>query len=295
MAGMLDAARAAGGEATKPSAMRAIDPAKFAKIDRPSDFGPAAQLQWLEISKLVVDDSYQRPVAAQGEKTIRAIIAKFDWRMFAPVIVSPILGGLYAIVDGQHRTTAAAACGHEQVPCAIIMADRQAQAVAFGAINGVTTQVSRHQQFKAALAAGDLDALRIKAAADAARVVILTFNTASSNMKPRETCALEILKTSVARYGDAPTTAGLEAICVSADGCPGFLSAANIRACVEVLSDHAEWRKHPDLLKAFGGIDIEEFRRKAYAEAALRKGVIGQDLLQAAIITHLTKALKVAS
>ena len=39
---------------------------------------------------------------------LRRIAEQFDWRLFAPVIVAPIEGGLFAVIDGQHRTHAAA-------------------------------------------------------------------------------------------------------------------------------------------------------------------------------------------
>lgn len=129
----------------------------FSKADRPADLapGPAAILQWIEIDLLVIDDSYQRELKQQNWKAIRKIASGFRWSMFSPVFVSPVEGGLYAIIDGQHRTHAAAICGFKQVPCQIVHMSRSEQAAAFAAVNGTVTQVTAHQVLKAALAANE--------------------------------------------------------------------------------------------------------------------------------------------
>ena len=128
---------------------------EFARVDRPADVAPgsAPQLAWLDIASLVVDESYQRDLKPQGWRAIRTIAAHFRWSMFSPVFVAPVEGGLYAIIDGQHRTHAAAICGFSQVPCQIVQMTRTEQAAAFAAVNGTVTQVSAGQIFKAALAA----------------------------------------------------------------------------------------------------------------------------------------------
>ena len=69
--------------------------------------GPAPFLEWIEINKLVVDVTYQREIGRRGATNVNQIAENFDWSKFAPVIVAPVEGGQFAIVDGQHRTTAA--------------------------------------------------------------------------------------------------------------------------------------------------------------------------------------------
>jgi hypothetical protein len=111
-------------------------------------------LQWLKITDLVVDPTYQRPIVGTGRRNVTRIARVFSWSCFAPVVVSPVEGGLSAIIDGQHRTTAAALVGLETVPCQIVIAGREEQAAAFKAINGVTTPISRMALHAAALVAG---------------------------------------------------------------------------------------------------------------------------------------------
>lgn len=119
------------------------------------DPGAAPMLQWLPISSLVVDDGYQRDLKAGNWKAIRRIAAAFSWSRFSPVFVAPVEGGLYAIIDGQHRTHAAALVGIDTVPCQIVQMDPREQAASFAAINGLVTKVTIWNIYKAALAAGE--------------------------------------------------------------------------------------------------------------------------------------------
>lgn len=160
----------------------------FSKIDRPDllDPGPAAILQWLDIDLLVVDDSYQRELKAQNWKAIRKIASGFRWSMFSPVFVAPVEGGLYAIIDGQHRTHAAAICGFSQVPCQIVHMNHAEQAAAFAAVNGTVTQVTAHQVLKAALAAKEPWAVNAAEIASAGGGRLMPYNRSSIAKNPGE-------------------------------------------------------------------------------------------------------------
>lgn len=160
----------------------------FSKIDSPADLtpGPVAILQWIEIDLLVIDDSYQRELKQQNWKNIRKIAAGFKWSMFSPVFVSPVEGGLYAIIDGQHRTHAAAICGFKQVPCQIVHMSRSEQAAAFAAVNGTVTQVTAHQVLKAALAAKEKWAVDAAAIAADGGARLMPYNRSSLFKKAGE-------------------------------------------------------------------------------------------------------------
>ena len=90
--------------------------------------GAAPMLQWLKIADLVVDPAYQRPIVGKGRQNVDRIAQTFSWSCFAPVVVSPVEGGKFAIIDGQHRTTSAAILGFDSVPCQIVIAAREEQA-----------------------------------------------------------------------------------------------------------------------------------------------------------------------
>ena len=71
--------------------------------------------------------------------------------IFAPVIVAPVEGGQFAIVDGQHRTTAAMLRGQKTVPCQVVQTDRARQAAAYAAVNGNITKTTAQQLYLAKL------------------------------------------------------------------------------------------------------------------------------------------------
>src|SRR5271155_1962147 len=137
--------------------------------------GAAPMLQWLKIVDLVVDPAYQRPILGKGCQNVDRIARNFCWSCFAPVVVSPVEGGKFAIIDGQHRTTSAAILGFESVPCQIAIAAQEQQAAAFKAINGTTTPISQMALHAAALVANEPWAVQISHVCACAEVELLRY------------------------------------------------------------------------------------------------------------------------
>lgn len=185
-------------------------------LDTPRDT-PAPTLQWIAIAKLRVDRSYQLEILKGGRRNIERIAEGFDWRKFAPVIVAPIDGGLFAIVDGQHRTHAALLIGKDSVPCAIVQADRRMQAEAFAAINGNVTRMSAINVFRAAVGAGERDAVELRDLCAACGVRIMGYPVSVANMKPGDCTAPAALQTARKRWGDVILAKALRAIMAQAD------------------------------------------------------------------------------
>jgi hypothetical protein len=181
------------------STLRRIDPKPFmSRIPtqgRQSDVGERPELQWLKIDRLRIDPNYQREIGRRGADNIVAIAPKFKWAKFTPVVVAPIGEGLFAIIDGQHRTTAASACGFESVPCVIIQVDGAEQADAFVAINANVTAMSPLQLHAARLAAGNSDAAELTEVCREADVTICRYPVPANKMKPGETLAVGMLQT----------------------------------------------------------------------------------------------------
>lgn len=148
------------------------------------DAGPAPMLQWVEIVNLVVDDRYQRPLAAHNWKNIRAIADQFLWSRFSPVLCAPVAGGKFAIIDGQHRTHAALLCEHKQVPCQIVQMDLAEQASSFKSVNANTTRVSGFHILRAALTAGEQWALDLRKIAEDGNCELMQSNASSDARKP---------------------------------------------------------------------------------------------------------------
>lgn len=271
--------------------MRPIEPLPGLAPD--ASLGPAPEQRWLSVAMLVVDERYQRPITAAGGVNIRRIARKFSWLNFAPVVVSPIAGGKYAIVDGQHRTTAAASIGIDSVPCLIIQADVAQQAAAFSALNAGMVRMHRLALYHAALAAGEAQAKAIDAAAREADVTIVRSPVVAHEMKPGQTMAVGAIGALVEKRGRGPAVQILRAIMATRPTLSSPLVARVIVAMANVLGDHKEWRALPQtrLHGALAGLEILDALDNSEIESKSRKGCKVTDLLEATIVTHLDRAL----
>jgi hypothetical protein len=257
--------------------IRPILPLADIAVDKPADAkdrGPSPQLQWIKIADLVVDEAYQRPISNKGATNIRAIARNFRWASFSPVVVSPIDGGKFAIVDGQHRTTAAALCGIEAVPCQIILATADGQAEAFAQINGATTRVHSMSLFRAAVAAGDPKATIVQSAADRAGVVILPYPKQISEQKPNETMAVGAISQCVRLYGVDVTATALKALTRPANAARGTLVAPIIKAVAETVYTLRNVKTAAQIFEAIDGIQLQKQLQRAMSEARITGSTI---------------------
>lgn len=248
-------------------------------------------LQWLKIADLVVDDRYQRPIYGAGAKNVRAITAAFQWSKFAPLIVAPVAGGKFAVIDGQHRATAAAVLGFESVPAQVIIADEVEQAAAFKAINGQVTRIHALAVQHAALLAGDEEAGAIRAACEAAGVEILRYPVSVVRMKPGQTLALGAIGEGLRSFSRDTLVTALMCITETENNRPGMLAATIIKALCAVLGGNARWRDSGEaLLRAFDEIDLEiELDEAKVTRRA--KGVATWEVLADRISAALREAL----
>lgn len=176
----------------------------------PSLPGRPPKLDWLALSLLRIDPSYQRPVTARGRKTIAAIVARFSWAKFSPVIVAPVPGAsIFAIIDGQHRATAALILGYDRVPCCVAGVGPEDQAAIFAAVNGTVTPMSPLALFKAAKMAGEAWAVGVDRACRAAGIEPLTYPVGKNFMKPFQTQALGTLRKVWEKVGEERLRGGL--------------------------------------------------------------------------------------
>jgi len=219
--------------------MRAIDTKGLAVPATRPEGGPPPQLAWIEIADLVIDPRYQREITTAGRRNVQQIAGTFDWAFFAPVVVSPVEGGRFAIVDGQHRTTAAALIGKKQVPCAIVIADDQKQAQAFRAVNGNVTKVVSNHMHRAAVAAGDPDALDLEAMAAEGGCRILRSPTQLKDMKPGDTQSIAALKKMRAEFGRARLVTALWILSGGPASSAGLIYADMLWGLCRALEGHA--------------------------------------------------------
>jgi 5-carboxymethyl-2-hydroxymuconate isomerase len=272
---------------------RSIETKGYAKLTLPATFGKVPKLEWLSIASLVVDPEYQREISSLGRKNIRHIAEHFSWSMFGTVMVAAIGGSRFAIVDGQHRTTAAALCGIERVPCQIVDAPRGEQAAAFRAINGNTTRPHTIQLFHAAVTAGEPKALRVVEVCGRAGIRIVRSLCA---LRDRETFSVGTIGKGIERHGEATVEIALRMIVHSGDGRAEELNRSIINAVVEVLAAHPDWQRNERVLKlAFEDMNLEEMWRESTSRAARVKGTSSMDILQRDLAKIITRKMQAAA
>jgi hypothetical protein len=216
--------------------------------------GPAPSLLWLKTVELVVDETYQRRISHAGRKAIQAIVDDFEWSRFSPVLVAPLEGGIYAIIDGQHRTTAAAVCGFDMVPCQLVQADRRRQAAAFAAVNGRVQRISTMHVYHAAHAAEEGWAVAVGEVAAAAGVTILKYPImAHSPARPRHsTMSVRAIQRIVDKHDSVFAATVLRSITRSALGDdPATLGDRWISGIASALAERPRWAADEVRLQAF--------------------------------------------
>jgi hypothetical protein len=254
------------------------------------------RLFWIAIAALRVDGRYQRKIIGRAsEKSVLTIASEFSWSKFAPVVVAECGDeeGSYAIIDGQHRTTAAALRGIRDVPCLIMKASLADQANAFAAINGTVTAISTMQLHAARVAAGEPSAVALREACAEAGVEIMRYPLAASQMKVGQTMAASKLAQQLARYGRNTLVAALRCITRTGDGNVGMVRAPVVEALCAVLDGEPDWGGDlPRLIEAMQSFDFHA----AYSDSRLKASQerVGVQVPLVEIISaHLEKLLVV--
>lgn len=272
-----------------------FQPISMDRFDKPdSEFkpGPAPQLLWIEINDLVVDLSYQRDIGKRGAANIRQIAENFDWSKFAPVIVAPIEGGRWAVVDGQHRTTAAMLRDIEKVPCQIVQADRVQQAAAYAAINGNITKTTPQQLYHAKLTAGNPDCVALDHVCAAAGVEIVRRNLVMKRVRPGQTQAVGALTRCLRDYGSDTLITALQCITQTSDGNAGFVRATIVEGICEVLHKNRKWCEAGDaLLRAMDKMSFPDMWSKVTGDRDQIFPATVRKLVADEITAHLMRTL----
>lgn len=231
------------------------------------------ELTWLPIGHLRLDDSYQRPLGKSNWRHIEAIAAEFDWKNFAPILAAPLEGGLFAIIDGQHRTHAAALRGFDAVPAMVVPMTHAEQARAFAWVNGQVTAITVFHVFKAALAAGESWALDAREIVEQAGCKLLAYPVSTYNRRPREIDAVGLVRDHVrAGRGDllAAVFGALAASTMgeNSDAWRGTI----LNGLLAALVSFGDWRR-VDLPAFFEAHDIVDIRDRVDQMRRSRDGL----------------------
>lgn len=206
--------------------------------------GFIGRLETLPITSLFIDGTYQRAVTLNSVRNIKRICKAFDWAKFLPVIVAQD-GDRYCIVDGQHRTTAAATIGIESVPCYVLSCTTAEAAAAFAAINGNVTPVQPIDLWFAEIAAKEPGCIALQRVLDAAGVKI---TRKKDGYGVGETRSIGVLRRALDFYGGAILTTILQCISETGDGNPGMIFGAIVNGIGRSL------RAKPEMLAEPGSI-----------------------------------------
>jgi hypothetical protein len=236
--------------------------------------GRPPKLDFLHLAKLRIDDTYQRQIERRGLATIGRICNEFDWNRFAPLIVARIPGEeeLYAIIDGQHRATAALLRGFDLVPCAIVNATALEQPGIFAAVNGNVTPVTIFQLFKAARAAKAGWAVDVDQVCAEAGIVPLVYPKSRKEIRPFETMAIGTLRHAIIRFGTSEVAAALkDARKHQGAAEPGFWSSGAVKYAVDEWRAALGKRNEPVAASAVPMAQrIRELRAKGHSRFAIQ-------------------------
>lgn len=196
------------------------------------------QIGWIKIADLRIDTRYQRDIERRGLKNIEAIARDFRWSRFTPVLCAPMVDGNFAVIDGQHRTHAALACGFTKVPALIVPMSEREQAEAFAWVNGAVTAITPIQIYKSALAAGLDWAIACDRVVADAGCRLMTSNASAPQKKAGQVFCVGLVKNLVAAGKGHVVTKVLRAIQAAGYCDPYFYSAAILDPLCATVWDH---------------------------------------------------------
>lgn len=227
--------------------------------------GAVGTLRVLPITSLFVDDTYQRAVSAGSVRNIKRICAAFDWAKFLPVIVTQD-GDTFNIVDGQHRTIAAATLGVKEVPCYILSCSASEAAAAFAAINGNVTPVQPLDLWYAELAAKEPGCVALQRVFDAAGVKV---TRKKEGLLAGETRSISVLRRALDFYGSAILTTVLQCIVETGNGNPGMIFGAMVNGIGRAIRTKPDLLSNPSkLFDIFDGLSLSTILYEANIESA---------------------------
>jgi hypothetical protein len=236
--------------------------------------------------------TYQREISRAGSINVERIAEYFEWAKFSPVIVAPVEGGMFSIIDGQHRATAAMLRGIEKVPCEIVHIDRARQAEAFAAINGNITRVSAQVVYYARLTGKDPEAEEMARVLSAAEVTVCRGAKTLRTMKRGETNAVGAISKLPNKCGPETVISALQCITQTGSGNPGFLRAMIMEPLCVVLHRNPKWRDSGErLLREMDSFDFIEAWDAAVKERQTVPSVTTKMLIADAVTAHLTTAM----
>lgn len=240
--------------------------------------GSQPSIEWIHLDRLSIDSTYQRSTDnAASRRLIAGIAAKFDWRLCAPLVVSRRADDTMVIIDGQHRWMAV--CRRTDIPqlpcCVFRYASIQEEARMFIVANRARRPINRLDDYYAALAAADDDALEIHDLVTSAGLSVAR-STSAAAWRPGEIAFTSSIAHSIRRFGPAIASAALTDMAVAFPAQKLTHGGAIFGALVRILSQRTPDLDPDRLMAALQNRTADEWG--AYAA-----GLTGGDLRAAAL------------
>lgn len=267
------------------SALKPIPKVTLSEILRTT--GKPGRMIWIACQDLYVDDRYQREFREENCARVRRIAQQFDWMLFSPIVVAQAGDG-YAVIDGQHRASAAASLGIAKVPAWVVDADLSQQSRIFVALNAATTKVSAMQLWHSRLAFSDPDAIALFAVCRKANVVISRYPVMASLRDPTWTMCPNVIHRLRAHHGDAAIVAALSLLRqVGMEQGKALLGKQLIEAVHKNFATKV-WSRHDENAIANKLLETDFDRLiAATVEHAKQKGFVIIDTLAAVLVEHV--------
>lgn len=211
---------------------------------RPSYAPPVGSLpsiEWIKVDRLSIDSTYQRSTDNEASRRlITSIATKFDWRLCTPLVVSRRSDDTLTIIDGQHRWMAASMRADiAHLPCCVFRYEStEEEARMFIVANRARKPINRLDDYFAALAAADEDALEIQQLVTSAGLSVAR-NTSSSAWRPGEVAFTSAISNAIRKFGSAFTSAALTNLAVAFAGQKLTHGGAIFGALVRIMSKPA--------------------------------------------------------
>ncbi len=256
------------------------------KIGFRPPIGKMPSIEWVHTGELTVDQSYQRSIDNEGSRRlIASIAANFDWRLCAPLVVSRRLDSSKVIIDGQHRWAAAMRRGDLlQLPCCLFTYDSsEDEARMFIVANRARKPMNRLDDFHAALAAADEDAVEIQRLVAEAGLKMAR-NTSSTAWKAGEVAFTSSIATALRRQGAAIVSAALTSLAEAYEGQSLTYGASIFGALVKLFANPPEGFAPDDLVPTLRRFDMTSL-------GEIVKGLSGGDSRTVAVHSAILESL----
>lgn len=164
--------------------------------------GPSPDITYLEPSKLVINEEYQRELSTASLRQIAKMATKWSWSSFKALSVAPTDDPeIFEVVDGQHTAIAAITNGNiEFLPCVIMDAKTlEEKANGFLGINRGRIALTPAAIYAAEVSAKDEAAMAVEVALSISGARVIACPPAKGNYKVGDVLAIAALKGVVSR------------------------------------------------------------------------------------------------